>query len=217
MKSIYIIGAGGFAKEVLYLINTINKIDKKFEFRGFVDKKKSPSALRINNTDYEIIDQDIFLNDYKNNRENINIALGIGVPQIIKNVVKEFSEYNFPNIIHPDCYGDFNNISLGQGNIITAGCNFTTDIRIGSFNIFNLNSTLGHDSVIEDNNVVNPGVNISGGVSIGSTNLIGAGATILQYLKIGSNSVLGAGAVLTKDLESNKLAIGIPAKVIKEI
>ena len=62
--------------------------------------------------------------------------------------------------------GDWEQIKIGEGNIICAGNIFTTDIEIGSFNVFNLDCTVGHDTVIGSYNIINPSVNISGGVKI---------------------------------------------------
>jgi len=41
-------------------------------------------------------------------------------------------------------------------------------------------------------------------------------ATVLPNVRIGSNVVVGVGAIVTKDLPSGCLALGVPAKVIKE-
>jgi acetyltransferase-like isoleucine patch superfamily enzyme len=46
---------------------------------------------------------------------------------------------------------------------------------------------------------------------------IGAGATILPGVTIGENSVVAAGAVVSKDVPSNTVVAGIPAKTIKTI
>ena len=46
---------------------------------------------------------------------------------------------------------------------------------------------------------------------------IGAGATILPGVTIGENSVVGAGRVVTRDVESNTIVAGNPARVIKKI
>ena len=142
--------------------------------------------------------------------------VGIGNPQIIFKVSEKFKNYSFPNLIHPNFIGHLETINLGIGNIITAGCILTLQIKIGSFNIINLNTTIGHDSTIGNCNVFNPGCSISGGVKIGNCNLFGTNSTVLQYLNCGDNSILGAWAVLSKNLDSNKVAVGIPAKVIKE-
>lgn len=44
---------------------------------------------------------------------------------------------------------------------------------------------------------------------------IGSNATILPGIKIGKNSIVGAGAVVTKDIPSNTIVVGNPAKKIR--
>lgn len=46
---------------------------------------------------------------------------------------------------------------------------------------------------------------------------IGAGVTILPGVTIGENAVVGAGSIVTKDIPANTVAVGSPAKVIKEL
>tara|TARA_B110001452_G_scaffold231882_1_gene208942 strand:- start:95 stop:586 length:492 start_codon:yes stop_codon:yes gene_type:complete len=46
---------------------------------------------------------------------------------------------------------------------------------------------------------------------------IGTSATILGGVTIGENSLVGAGAVVTKDVPSNVVVAGNPARVIKKI
>jgi acetyltransferase-like isoleucine patch superfamily enzyme len=46
---------------------------------------------------------------------------------------------------------------------------------------------------------------------------IGSSATIMCGLTIGENAVVGAGAVVTKDVPSNSIVAGVPAKIIKKL
>mgnify|MGYP000408262092 CR=1 FL=1 len=46
---------------------------------------------------------------------------------------------------------------------------------------------------------------------------VGIGATVIDHITIGAGSVIGAGAVVTKDLPDRVLAVGVPAKVVKEV
>jgi acetyltransferase-like isoleucine patch superfamily enzyme len=50
---------------------------------------------------------------------------------------------------------------------------------------------------------------------IGKNCFIGIGATILPGVNIGDECVIGAGSVVTKDVPSNAMAAGVPAKIIK--
>lgn len=54
-------------------------------------------------------------------------------------------------------------------------------------------------------------------IKIGNNVYIGTGTIILPGVKIGDNIIIGAKSVVTKDLESNFVYAGIPAKKIKTI
>ena len=54
-----------------------------------------------------------------------------------------------------------------------------------------------------------------GSVEIGENAYI-AGSIIRNQCSIGKNTIIGMGSVVTKDIEPNKIAMGIPAKVTKD-
>jgi maltose O-acetyltransferase len=54
-------------------------------------------------------------------------------------------------------------------------------------------------------------------IVIGDNVWIGSGAIVLPGVTIGENTVVGAGAVVTRDLPPNVVAVGNPARVIREI
>ena len=54
-------------------------------------------------------------------------------------------------------------------------------------------------------------------VKIGDNVFIGIGSTILKGTTIGDNVIIGAGSVVTKDLESNGVYAGVPAKFIMSL
>jgi len=54
-------------------------------------------------------------------------------------------------------------------------------------------------------------------ITIGNNVWLGGGVIVCPGVTIGDNTVVGAGAVVTKDLPANVVAVGNPARVIKEI
>jgi acetyltransferase-like isoleucine patch superfamily enzyme len=54
-----------------------------------------------------------------------------------------------------------------------------------------------------------------GGIAIGNDVWIGVGAIILDGVNIGNGAVIGAGSVVTKNVPSNSVAIGNPARIRK--
>ncbi len=55
------------------------------------------------------------------------------------------------------------------------------------------------------------------GISIGKNCWIGAKVTILDGVTVGSNCVIAAGAVVTKNMPTNSVIRGVPARVLKTI
>lgn len=54
-------------------------------------------------------------------------------------------------------------------------------------------------------------------VTIGNNVWIGGSATILPGVTIGDNVTIGAGSVVVKDIPSNVVVVGNPAKVVKKL
>ena len=92
-------------------------------------------------------------------------------------------------------------------------------VEIGNNVAFNRNFTLlTHDFVSKIFlNIYNEFLPSSGKVKIGNNVSFGQNCTVLKGVTIGDNCFIGFGSVVTKDIPSNSVAIGMPAKVICSI
>lgn len=209
MKDIVIIGAGGFGREVLWLIEEINLKEKIWNFIGFVDDY-TPVGEVISG--YPVLGSIEWLKN-----QSLGVVCAVGDPLTKKKILNKLVQSNnyYPILIHPETRKS-NRVDIGEGTIICAGCIITVDISIGSHVIINLDCTIGHDALISNYSTILPSVNVSGNVHIDECVSIGTGSQIIQKVSIGKNSIIGAGSVVTKDIPKNVVAVGIPAKPIKE-
>lgn len=209
MKDIVIIGAGGFGREVAWLIEDINKENKEWNLLGFVDDNEEIQGKEING--YKVVGNIEWLKN-----QELYVVNAIGDPIIKKKVMERLqgSKNKYPVLIHPSViYSD--KVTFGEGSIICAGNIITVNIEIGKHVIINLDCTIGHDAKIGDYSTILPSVNVSGDVDIEECVSVGTGSAIIQGIKIGNNTIIGAGAVVVKDLPANCTAVGSPAKPIK--
>lgn len=210
VQDLVILGAGGLAREVAFLVEEINRAAPRFRVLGFAEAGRSGVGRRVGKYSIHCGEDDVL-------EMNVAAAIGVGEPAIIQKIAERFESrpnVTFPNLVHPGTIWDEEAIDLGQGNIICAGSILTTGLRIGSFNYLNLACTYGHDVEVGSFSVINPGANISGGVHIGNGVLVGTGATILQYLEVGDRARVGAGAVVTRRVEPGTTVVGVPAREV---
>ena len=210
MEKIAIVGAGGFAREILALIDDINKHNHHFDVVGFVDIDKSKTIHG-----FPVIGDDEEINA---SAEPLSLAIAVGEPHLKEKIRRRFTNplISFPTLVHPSVLiGDKASVVIGRGCIICAGSILTTDITLQDFITLNLMCTVGHDTIIGDYSSFMPSVSISGEVSVGKGVYVGTGARIINQVEIEDNTIVGAGAVVTKSLPANCTAVGVPAKPIK--
>jgi bifunctional UDP-N-acetylglucosamine pyrophosphorylase/glucosamine-1-phosphate N-acetyltransferase len=107
--------------------------------------------------------------------------------------------------VHMGNFGEVKNSTLGEG------------------------SKMGHFSYLGDT-LVGAEVNIGAGTitcnfdgtqkfrtEIGEGAFIGSDTMLVAPVKVGAGARTGAGSVVTKDVPANSLALGVPARVIKEL
>ena len=210
MEKIAIVGTGGFAREVLTLINDINEHKPQYKVVGFVDADESLTIHGL-----PVIGDD---NEVNQSREPISLVIAVGEPKMKAKIREKYNNplISFPTLVHPSVLiGDKKSVKIGDGSIICAGCILTTDIQIKEFVTLNLMCTVGHDTIIGSYSSFMPSVNISGEVIIKDSVYVGTGGKIINQLEIGEKTIVGAGAVVSKSLPANCTAVGVPAKPIK--
>ena len=112
-----------------------------------------------------------------------------------------------------------NKISLGKNVFINSNCCFMDGAKISiGDNVF-IGPSCGFYTANHplDYQTRNQGVEQALPISIGNNVWLGSNVIVLPGVKIGDGCVIGAGSVVTKDIEANSVAVGIPCNVIRKI
>lgn len=206
-----IIGAGGFGREVAWLVEDLNRRGEEWDFIGFIDDSKEGCTPE----GYPIIGK---TEDLYGMREKPYLALAIADAGIRKRLASELKGrgFSFATLIHPSAMmSDY--VRIGEGSVICAGSVITTNVVLGDFCVVNPRCFIGHDTVLQDFVSLMPGVNVAGDVWIGEGTYLGLNACVINRKRIGSWSIIGGGAAVVHDIPDKVVAVGVPARVIKNL
>ena len=194
------------------ILKAQNEIENRWEILGFLDDSQELRGKTING--FPILGGISWLSGRQ--AEEIKCICAIGDTATRKKVVDKIvkSGGQFCQAIHPTVITS-ETVELGEDVIICAGTILTVNISIDDHSIINLNCTIGHDAVIEKFCTLNPTASINGHDHLEEGVYIGSGATLIEGVRIGKWTTVGAGAVVIDDIPPGVVAVGVPAKPIK--
>lgn len=208
-----IIGAKGFAKEVLEVVRQLNQLENLVFYDDV--NNEGPEKLFGQFSILKTIEEaSIFFKTVDN-----RFTIGIGNPLLRKQLYDKFTALggNFISTISPLATIGSYDVQIGIGTNVLSGAVFSNSTTIGVGCIVYFNSIITHDCEIGDFVELSPSVIVLGRCEIGSYTQIGANATILPDVKIKANVIVAAGSVVTKDVPDNCMVAGIPAVIKKEL
>jgi len=209
---VIIVGAGGFGRETLDVIEAHNEAGRDpVHVIGVADDNPNEINLqRLEARGYRHLGP---IGDVVRSCSCRRFIIAVGDPFAREKIRQEFFDDSWVplTVIHPaSTIGSLSQIA--NGCVVCSGVQVSTNVVIGPHTHLNPNATIGHDTVIEAFVSINPGSIISGEVHIGRLVLIGAGAVVLQGLTLAGATVIGAGAVLVRDVQSSATYVGVPAR-----
>lgn len=211
-ERIVIIGAGGFGRESLDVLEAVKRAGRDIELVGVLDDGPSAKDLALLSArGVEYLGTAESWRSLAGGEERYVIA--IGAPSVRRSVSAALRAdgLHATTLIHPQAVIG-SQATIGDGVVIAAGVQVSTNVSIGDQVHLNPGCIIGHDAVLGDCVSVNPGAIVSGNVLIEAGTLVGAGATILQGLRVGPRSVIGAAACVTRSVEPESTMTGVPAR-----
>ena len=202
-----IVGAGGFGRETLDAVEAMNRVERVWDFLGFLDDGKTDDAL-VAARGARILGPSSHLSDIE-----CQYLIAIADPTVrerVDGVATTFGR-QAATVIHPAALIG-SQCEIAAGFIALAGASITTNVRIGRHGQINPTAAVGHDARLSDYCTLYPGARVSGNVALESGVTIASGACVLQGLTIGRGTFVGAGAVVTKSQPPGLVLVGVPAR-----
>lgn len=196
LKPLILIGAGGHAKVLLSLIQSLEA-----EIVGVVDPMLAQEG-QLRWRGLAILGGDACISSFKPDEVMLVNGIGKRVDDSVRlNIYEHFNQkgYRFAKLIHPHAYVD-KDVFLGEGVQVMAGAVIQPGVVVAENTIINTRASLDHDCNISSHVHVAPGAVLCGQVSVAKSAFIGAGAIITQGIAIGEGAVIGAGASIVRNV-----------------
>jgi sugar O-acyltransferase (sialic acid O-acetyltransferase NeuD family) len=210
MNDLIIVGAGGFGWEVAQYARDMGIQSEPLQVKGFLDDdpaKPNHNHHKLpilgNTRDYPIQSTDRFL-------------ISVGDPAMRREIQERLRARGatFASLVHPRAY-------VSPSAKIGSGCIIAPFATVGSYAcledhvLLNIFASAGHDTHVGSFCVLSPYAVVSGSSVLEDGVFVGAHGVVTPDKRIGSNAQVAAGAVVYRDLPSDVLAVGNPAKAAR--
>ena len=206
-QRLFIVGAGGFGSEALWVAERTGS----FDVAGFFDDNPDRKGESYDNI--PIVGTTDEIKDHLNGGDQIFLAIAKNkIRQRLANKLK-ILEIENASLIDPTVIMA-PTASVGEGTFIGPGVIVAPHAKVGKFVLINTHVGIGHHSCIGDFSQICPGARISGGCIIEDLAFIGSNATLQPRIRVGQGASVGAGSYVVHRVKPRFSVVGVPARTV---
>ena len=211
-KRLILLGAGDFAREVIWLISEMTAT-LDWKLAGLLDDKpeQTASILRSKGFTQPVLGNIV---DYVPKPQDYFVCV-IANPKLKLAATKRIASRGgrFVNLIHPTAaIGP--GCTLGSGIIICRIAVVNANATIADHVHINIATTCGHDAVIGEGSTLSGHCDVTGHATLERGVFLGSHASVTPGVRVGEFAVVGAGSVAFRNVPGGHTVVGVPGKSI---
>lgn len=199
MKNIVIIGSGALGKQVVWLIEDINKVSPTYFILGFLD-----DDLAKNQTEffgYKVLGSVDQLEEI-DQKLPVSAVIAIQDGETRKKIVDVHPDFTrWESIVHPSSVISPTS-PVGKGCIVFPQVTISVDTELGNFGIYYIHATVCNDCKIGDYVTILTGATVSDCSEVGDLCFLDSGCCLYPRVSIGNGVKVSIEATVDKDYES---------------
>jgi sugar O-acyltransferase (sialic acid O-acetyltransferase NeuD family) len=212
MKTLWIVGAGGFGREVLgFARHAVAAGGQGYEIGGFIDD--NPHGLgdfdvgvnvRSSLKNLQVSEEDVFC-----------IAIGSPSGRLVLAEQLTAKGARFATVTHPSAIVS-GRAAIGDGCIVRPGAFVSNDAVVGAHVAIGFNPAVGHDARVGEGSVITGCCVVNGGASLGRGVFLGSHSAVLPKVVMGDGSSSNAGSIIMRDVAEGAKVGGNPARTLPQ-
>jgi sugar O-acyltransferase (sialic acid O-acetyltransferase NeuD family) len=197
---LYVFGAGGHGKVVADIL-----IASGEQVAGFLDEVKPVGAIVMGLP---------VVGSFDKLSAGVRVALGVGenISRARVAALCHRASVEIVTAIHPRAVVS-RTAQIGEGAVVMALAVVNADARVGRGAILNTCAVVEHDCVVGEFAHLSPNATMGGTCVVRAFAQLGIAATMLPNTEVGEYTTVGGGALVTRNVPSNVIAVGVPARV----
>jgi sugar O-acyltransferase (sialic acid O-acetyltransferase NeuD family) len=197
MKNLVIIGAGDLGKEIVWLIEDINKRIPIYLILGFLDDDTAKAGTEFYG--YKVLGGTEQLKELSG-KTPLSAVIAIQDGTVRKKIVEEHPEFDdWETIIHPTAV-IAGSSTIGKGSVIFPQVTVSVDSALGDFGLYYIHASICNDCVIGSYVSVMMDSTVGDHVTINELCCVEAGAQVKSHTELGerltisrNNAIVGMG------------------------
>ncbi len=205
----------GLGRNFKVIVSEILKNSKQ-KIIGFVDENVKHKYVVIENTKIQnlTVKKKIAVKT-KNIKGVITFGDNYLRKKIFKKILSINKNFKWQSLVSKNSI-IHKNVKIGEGTIIMPGVIINCYSTIGNMCLINTGSIIEHDNNFKNFSSAGPGVTTSGNVFVDELSHLGTASVVIHDINIGKNTILGANSLAIRNLKSNSVYVGSPAKFLKK-
>lgn len=205
-----IVGAGGFSRETAEAVKALNAVQPTWRLLGFLDDSPALQGTLIGGVPVlgpiDLVDE----------HPHARIVITTGRPDnyVSRRLISRrlgLEDDRYATIVHPTATIG-TSCHVGAGSVLLAHADLTADVVVGRHVAVMPQVVLPHDVLIDDFATLASGVRVGGACHVAEGAYIGSAACLRERITIGAWAMVGMGSVVTRDVPSERLWWGSPAR-----
>lgn len=211
-EDLVIVGAGGSARNIVWMVEELNRASPRWNVRGLLDDDRAKVGTMIGAV--PVLGPIAAAADMESARFVVGIA-HYRRPRVRMEIVDRMNlpRDRYATLVHPSAIVS-PDARLGAGTLVFQLAVILGGAVVGDHVFVSPFSLISHDVVIDDGATMASGAMLCGGARLGAGAYAGARCVVRDGVTIGPGAVAGNGSVVMHDVPERATVFGNPARSI---